>query len=148
MNLLEQLNQDMKAALKAGEKIRLETIRSLRGLITNAEIEKIGALTEDELLQVLRQAAKKRKEAIEQYTSFGREDRARQEEQELAVIEAYLPRQMDEAEISKLAKRVIAETGANSMKDMGKVMGALMPRLQGKADGKLVQQVVRKLLSA
>ncbi len=148
MSLQDRLVQDMKSALKAGEKVRLETIRGLRGQIKNAQIAKGDELTDEEVLHVLMQAAKKRKESIEQFNAVGREDRAREEQEELTVIESYLPEQMSEAEITDLVKTAIAETGAESVKDMGKVMGAIMPKVKGKADGKVVQQIVRKLLGS
>ncbi|RMI15313.1 MAG: GatB/YqeY domain-containing protein [Calditrichaeota bacterium] len=148
MSLEQQLMEDMKAALKAGDRIRLETIRGLRAQLKNAQIEKGESLTEDDVIRVLMNAAKKRKEAIEQYRSLGKEDRAAEEEQELRIIQSYLPEQMSEEELARLIEDVVREVGATSIKDMGKVMGVIMPRVKGKADGKVVQQMVRTKLTS
>ncbi len=148
MDLEEKLLQDMKTAMKAGDKLRLETIRSIRSQIKNAEIAKGDRLNEEELIQVLMSAAKKRKESIEQFRAVGREDRAQEEQKELEIIQSYLPEQMSEKEITKMVETVIKEVNAQSIKDMGKVMGAIMPRVKGRADGKFVQQIVREKLAA
>ena len=148
MSLEKQLTEDMKAAMKARDKIRLETIRGLKAQIKNMQIEKGEELTDDDVIKVLSNAAKKRKESIEQFTSLGREDRAETESQELKIIESYMPEQMNETEIARHVNAVIQEVNAASMKDMGKVMGAVMARVKGKADGKLVQQIVRETLNS
>jgi len=147
MSLEKKLLEDMKSALKGGDKIRLETIRGVRAQIKNAQIDKGGELSEEELIQVLMSAAKKRKEAIEQYAAGGRQDLVDLESQELKIIESYLPEQMGADEIARIADEVIKEVNAASVKDMGKVMGAIMPKVKGKADGKIVQQVVREKLA-
>ena len=138
----------MKVAMKSGDKVRLETIRLLRAQLKNAQIEKGGELSEEQVIQVLISGAKKRRESIEQFTAAGREDRAEAELQELKIIEAYLPKQLDAEEIARMADAALQEVNAASIKDMGKVMGALMPRLKGQADGKLVQEIVLKKLAA
>ncbi|MCK6621165.1 MAG: GatB/YqeY domain-containing protein [Calditrichaceae bacterium] len=148
MGLEQKLMEDMKSAMKAKEQLRLETIRGVRAQLKNAELSKGGSLTEEEVIEVLLSAAKKRKEAIEQYRLGGREDRAGVEAQELAIIETYLPAQMGAEEIARLVDEVIREVNAASAKDMGKVMGAVMPKVKGKADGKIVQQIVREKLAA
>ncbi len=148
MSLQEKLMEDMKLAMKSGDKVRLETIRGLRAQIKNKQIELGKELTDEEVLQVLMSAAKKRKESIEQFRAGGRDDRAEEEQQELNIIQSYLPEQMSEAEISRLVEQTIQEVNAASIKDMGKVMGTIMPKVKGKADGKLVQQIVREKLSA
>ena len=99
-------------------------------------------------MQVLNSAAKKRRDAIELYQQHGKADRADEELQELAIIEAYLPKQLDESAIAELVEKAIAETNADSIKDMGKIMGVIMPQVKGVADGKLVQQIVKDKLSA
>lgn len=147
MGLLEQLTEDMKAAMKAGDKLLLETVRSLRGDIKNAQIEKGAALDDEEILQVIARAAKKRRDAIAEYRKYGREDHAEAEQAELAVIDAYLPEQLGREEIETIVLETIAAVKAVSMNDFGKVMGAVMPKLKGKADGSMVQQVVRAKLS-
>lgn len=148
MSLETQLLEDMKTAMKSGDKIVLETVRGLRSQIKNAQIDKGEALGEEDIVAVLTSAAKKRREAIEQFRAGGREDRAADEEAELKVIMAYLPEQMDEAAITAIVVDAIGKSGASSPKDMGKVMGMIMGKLKGKADGKLVQQIVKNKLGA
>lgn len=148
MGIEKKLMEDMKSAMKEQDKIRLETIRGVRAQLKNAQIEAGKELAEEEVIQVLMNAAKKRKEAIEQYQALGREDRAATEIQELKVIETYLPEQLGAEKIALIVDEVIQEVNAESMKDIGKVMGAIMPKVKGKADGKIVQQVVREKLSA
>ncbi len=148
MGLEQKLMEDMKSAMKAKDQLRLETIRGVRAQLKNAELSKSGSLTEEEVIEVLISAAKKRKEAIEQYRLAGREDRAETEAQELKIIEAYLPQQMTPDDIARVVEETIREVNAASPKDMGKVMGAVMPKVKGKADGKVVQQIVREKLAA
>lgn len=148
MSLEQQLLEDMKAAMKSRDKVRLETIRGLRAQMKNFQIEKGEALTDEDVQRVLSNAAKKCKEAIEQFNSLGREERAEEETQELKIIESYLPEQMSKEEIAGHVNAVIQEVNAASIKDMGKVMGAVMAKVKGKADGKLVQQVVRETLNS
>ncbi|MCB0262779.1 MAG: GatB/YqeY domain-containing protein [Calditrichaeota bacterium] len=148
MSVEKKLMDDYKIAMKSGDKVRLETIRGMRSQLKNFQIEKMRELTEDEVLQVLNSAAKKRRDAIELYQQHGKADRADEELQELAIIEAYLPKQLDESAIAELVEKAIAETNADSIKDMGKIMGVIMPQVKGVADGKLVQQIVKDKLSA
>ncbi len=147
MSIQEQLMEDMKAAMKAGDKLRLETIRGLRSQIKNAEIDKGRELSEEEVIQVLMNAAKKRKESIELYRQGNRMDRAEEESRELEIIQEYLPEQMSEEEIARLVDKVIKEVNASSPKDMGKVMGKIMPQVKGRADGKVVQKIVQQKLA-
>ena len=147
MSLEKKLLEDMKSAMKGGDKIRLETIRGVRAQIKNAQIEKGGELNEEQIIQVLMSAAKKRKEAIEQYSAGGRQDRADLEAQELKIIESYLPEQMGAEEIAGMVDETIREVEAVSIKDMGKVMGAIMAKVKGKADGNIVQKLVREKLA-
>ena len=147
MSISERLNNDLKEAMRGGDKLALETIRSLRGAIKNKEIEKGDKLTEEEILQVLQKAAKQRRESIKQYTEGGRPELAEAEQKELDIIASYLPEQMSAEEITAIAKEVIEETGAASMADMGKVMGRIMPRVKGKADGNEVNRIVKMLLT-
>ena len=147
MSIQEQLLEDMKAAMKAGDKLRLETIRGLRSQIKNAEIDKGRELSEEEVIQVLMNAAKKRKESIELYRQGNRMDRAEEESRELEIIQEYLPEQMSEEEIARLVDKVIKEVNASSPKDMGKVMGKIMPQVKGRADGKVVQKIVQQKLA-
>ncbi|MDT8323275.1 MAG: GatB/YqeY domain-containing protein [Bacteroidota bacterium] len=147
MSLTERIAQDMKAAMKAGDKLRLETLRSLRAGILEFEKTKAGNVPgEEDEIRILTAAAKRRREAIEQYRAAGRTDLADNEEKELAVISAYLPAQLSGDELEALVDAAIAESGATEMKDFGRVMGPLMKKLQGRADGGVVQAMVRSKL--
>jgi hypothetical protein len=146
MTIFEQLTEDMKTALKAGEKDRLSTIRLLRGQIKNAAIDRGEDLTEKEELLVLNSAAKKRRESIEAYKAAGRTDLVGKEEKELGVIESYLPEKLGEAELEKIIDQVIDDVGAVTVKDLGRVMPAVMSKVQGRADGKKVNELVRQKL--
>jgi uncharacterized protein YqeY len=137
----------MKAAMKAGDKVRLNTIRLLRSQLKDAQIAKRGELSPEEEIAVLMNAAKKRREAIEAYQRSDRTDLLDAEEAELRVIQEYLPEQLSEEEIAAEVEKVIADVGAASMRDMGRVMKEAMSRLKGRADGKTVQQIVRQKLS-
>lgn len=147
MSLTEQLTQDLKNAMKEGDTIRRNTIRLLRSAIKNAEIDKGHALSEAELLDVVAKQAKQRRDSIQEYEKAGRSDLVDQEQAELTILEAYLPRQLAEEEIRARAEAVIAELGVSGMTGMGQVMQRLMAELKGQADGKVVNQVVRDLLS-
>ncbi|WP_163327851.1 GatB/YqeY domain-containing protein [Desulfurobacterium thermolithotrophum] len=147
MGLKEQLLQDMKEAMRAKDKVRLSTIRMINSLIKNAEIDKRGELTDDEITQLLMKYAKQRKEAIQMYEKGGRQDLVEKEKAELAVVESYLPKQMSEEEIREVVKEAIEATGASSPKDIGKVMQQVMPKVKGKADGSVVNKIVRELLA-
>lgn len=147
MDIPAKLIEDMKTAMKSGDKVRLETIRGLRSQMKNVEIDKGRPLTDEEVIQVLNNAAKKRRESIEQFKLVNRFDRASEEQKELEIIQEYLPRQMTEKEIEDLVTDVMRNVNANSPSDMGKVMGAVMPQLKGRADGKLVQKIVQQKLA-
>lgn len=147
MHPKEQIQQDLKTAMKAGDTRRRAVLRLLMAAIKQVEIDQRRELTADDVLGILMTEAKKRREAVEEMTKAGRSGLAEQEQYELSVIEAYLPRQLDRAEIERMARETIQEVGAVTPKDMGKVMKTLMPRLRGQADGKLVNTVVRELLS-
>ena len=151
MSLKDRISEEIKAAMKAKDKVRLETVCSIKKVILEKEtsVRPSGqdALTEEQELEVLTQLAKQRKDAIEQYRKAGREDLADQEAQELTIIEEYLPAQLSEAEIEAVIDELIAKTGASSPKDIGKVMGPAMKQLKGKADGAKVQAWVKAKLS-
>ncbi|PSN18244.1 glutamyl-tRNA amidotransferase, partial [filamentous cyanobacterium CCP5] len=140
-----------KAAMKARDKTRLETVRSIKKVILEKEttVRPSGqdALTEEQELEILTSLAKQRRDSVEQYRSAGRDDLAEQEAQELAIIEEYLPAQLSDEEIEAVVDGLIAKTGASSPKDMGKVMGPAMKELKGKADGSKVQAIVKSRLS-
>jgi uncharacterized protein YqeY len=149
MTLKEKIADDMKAAMKAGERLRLETLRTLRAALMEKEIERRGSgsgLTPDDEVGVLTTAVKRRKESIEQFEKGGRSDLVEQETKELAIIQEYLPRQMSADELTALIKGIIAEVGATSGADFRKVMPAVMKQAKGKADGRVVQELVKKLL--
>ena len=147
MTLSERINTAMKAALKEGRKLELETLRTLRAGILDIEKRKIGTvLTEEDEVSVLTSAAKKRREAIEQYRNAGREELAEQELRELDIIMQYLPQAMTGDEIEALVKETIARTGATDLKDLGKVMGPVVKATKGRADGTAIQAIVRRLL--
>lgn len=149
MSLKDQISEDIKAAMKAKDKVRLEAVRSIKKVLIEkeAEVGKGTPITPEQELEVLMQQAKQRRDAIEQYTKAGREDLAETEQAELAIIQEYLPKQLSEEEITAIIDQVIAEAGASSPKDMGKVMGPAMQRLKGQADGKKVQEIVKAKLS-
>ncbi len=147
MGLKERIMADMKEAMKAKDTVRLSTLRLLLSEIKNKEIDKRGELTDDEILAVIQKAVKQRRESIQQYKDGGREDLAEKEQKELEVLEAYLPQPLSEEELMSLIDEVIKEVGATSMRDMGKVMREIMPKVRGRADGKLVNELVKKRLS-
>ena len=147
---LEQIRSELKEAQKAQDSFKVGTLRYILSAIHNAEIEKGKGetLTEEELVTILQKQAKQRRESIEAYEEGGRADLAEKEQKELGIIESYLPEQMGEEEIAKLVEEAISETGASGPQDMGKVMGALMPKVKGKADGSLVSRLVKENLSS
>jgi uncharacterized protein YqeY len=147
MNLQEKLMNDLKAAMKAGDSLKVNTIRLLRAQMKDAQIAKGETLSEEDEIAVLTNAAKKRKEAIEIYEKSNRDDLLTKEKKELEIISAYLPKQLSQDEIEKIVTQIIAEVGAESLKDMGKVMSAAMNQLKGRADGKFVQEIVRNKLT-
>lgn len=146
MDLKDRVSEDCKTALKAGDKLRLSTLRMLLSEIKNAEIAKRGELTDEEEQQVASREARKRKEAIEEFAKGGRQDLVDKETFELGVLEAYLPEQMGEEEVRGIVTSTIEEVGATSPGDLGKVMSAVMPKVKGKADGKMINQLVREML--
>ncbi len=147
MNLRERLEADMKEALKARDRLRLETVRGARGAIRNREIERGEELDEAGIAAVLRSLVKQRLDSIEQYRAGGREELAEKEAAEKAVLEAYLPAAPDEAAVERVLREVIAEVGASGPRELGKVMKPALERLGPAADGKLVSQVARRLLA-
>lgn len=150
MGLKEQITEDIKAAMKAGDKLRLETVRSIKKAVLDKEVtvrpSGQEALTEAQETEVLVQLAKQRRDSIAQYQQAGRTDLADQEAQELAILEEYLPKQLSDAEISQVIDDLIAQLGVTAAKDMGKVMGPAMQQLKGKADGRKVQEIVKAKL--
>ena len=146
MSIKDMLNQDMKTALKAGEKDRLSVIRMAKSAILYAEKEKLHELNDEEVIEVLFREVKKRKQDMEEYRRLGREDVAKSLEQEVAILSSYLPQPLTQEELEEIVRQTITEVGANGLKDMGKVMGAIMPKIKVRADGGLVNSLVKKFL--
>ncbi len=146
MDTKSRLQQALKEALRAKDMLRKETLRTALAEIKMAEVEKQRPLTEAEVLAVLHKQVKMRRETLEAARQAGRDDLAARTEAVIAVLEAFLPQPLRAAELEALAREVIAEVGAQGPRDMGKVMKALMPRVQGRATGQQVSQVVRRLL--
>ena len=146
MSLKDRITEDMKSAMRAGDKPRLAAIRLILAAIKQREVDERKTLTDEEIVATLDRMRKQRRESIEQYEKAGRDDLAGKEAFELEVIESYLPQPLGEDEIANLISQAIEETGAASIKDMGKVMGWLKPRLAGRADmGKVSGQVKARL---
>ncbi|MFH1736960.1 MAG: GatB/YqeY domain-containing protein [Actinomycetota bacterium] len=147
MDLKARLSDDMRTAMKAREKLKVSTLRLASSAVTYAEKDKRRELTEDEVIEVLAREVKKRREAASEYTAAKRQDLADKELKEAEILKEYLPEQMSTDEINTLVKEAIEETGALGPGDIGKVMGAVIPKTKGKADGKQVNEIVRSLLS-
>lgn len=148
MSLKDQLNDDLKKAMKAGDKSTTETLRLLRSAIKYAEIEARQTLDDQGVLAVIAQQAKQRRDSIAEFEKAHRTDLIEKEQAELSVLERYLPAQLSEAEIEERAKAVIAELGVTDAKGMGQVMKRMTTELKGQADGKAINQVVRRLLGS
>jgi len=146
MTLSEKLNEDYKAAMKSGEKVRVETLRLLRAQLKQEQIDKRRPLAPEDEMAALSNAAKKRREAIASYQQAGRGDLMEKEQAELAVIASYLPQALSPEELAQIIDAAIKESGSASAGDLGKVMGKIMPQIKGRADGKLAQQMVRERL--
>ncbi|MBA3532307.1 MAG: GatB/YqeY domain-containing protein [Ardenticatenales bacterium] len=144
----EQLNNDLKEAMRAKEALRRDAIRMMLTALKNAEIEQSGALSDEEVAVLLQKQAKQRRDSITAYEQGGRPELAAAEQAELEIIESYLPQQLSEEEIRAIVRATIERVGATSAKDIGKVMGPLMGQMRGKADGTLVQRLVREELGA
>ena len=143
MSLQQRLTDDMKTAMKAGDKDTLGVVRRAIAAMQNARIEKREDLDEQEEIKVIRSIAKQHKESIEQFRAAGREDLATKEESELEILSTYLPAEMDQAQLEALVDAAIAETGASSMKDMGGVIKIVMAKAQGQAEGGAVSALVK-----
>ena len=147
MSIKDQLNNDLKDAMKSKDKLRTETVRGLKSAIKYAEIEAGTDFGDEDVLAVIGKQAKQRRDSIAEFEKAQRTDLVEKETAELAILEQYLPAQLSEAEIKEKAEVVIAELGISDMKGMGQVMKSLMVELKGQADGKIVNQIVRELLS-
>ena len=147
MDINARLNDEMVIAAKAKDKTRLSAIRMLKTALHNKEIDLMRPLNETETLQIISAMVKQRKDSIEQFAKGGRTDLVEKEEAELKVVQEFMPAQLSDDEVESIIQKAIAEAGAVSVKDMGKVMKVLMPQLTGKADGKMVGEKVKALLS-
>jgi uncharacterized protein YqeY len=147
MSLSDRLNEDMKQAMKSQDKFKLSVIRMVRSSIKNIEIDQRRALDDNEVLDVLNREIKQRKDSLQEFDKAGRDDLVTTLQAEIAVLMDYMPQQLTEEEIKVIVQQTIQEVGASSKADMGKVMGALMPKVKGRADGKLINQAVQQLLS-
>jgi uncharacterized protein len=148
MNLRQQIISDMTAAMKAQDAARTSTLRMVKAALMNREIEKRAELDDDEMMKLLRSLISQRRDSIEHYEKGGRQDLVNKEKAEIEVIEAYLPQAVSQAEIEQVVEAAIAETGADTMKDMGRVMKAAQAKLAGKnIDGRMVSETVKAKLS-
>lgn len=150
MSLKDRLVEDMKVAMKAKEegKVRLSVIRMARAAIKNAEIDKKTEFSDEQVIEVLAREVKMRRDSIEEFSKANRPDTVKALEEEISILMEYLPQQLSEGEIRQLAQETIAAVGAQGPKDLGKVMGSITPKTKGRADGKLVNQIVRELLGS
>jgi uncharacterized protein len=147
VSLIEEIEQELKDAMRARETVRTAALRLTLAALRAAEKELGRPLKEDEELQVLQRERKRRAEAAEAFRAGGREEQARQEEQELEVIEEFMPEPLAEEELERIVDDAIAETGATSLRDLGRVMADVMPQVAGRADGSAVSQLVREKLA-
>lgn len=152
MSLDQRIRDDLTRAMKAADKMRTATLRMVRSKIQEAEVKRRGekgrdyVLKDDEVVEVLAAYAKQRRDSIESYRQGGREDLVAKEEAELALLQEYLPKQLSEDDVRQILRDAIAETGALTAADLGKVMAKVMPKVKGVADGKLVNRIARELL--
>ena len=149
MDLFDQISEDIKAAMKARDKVTLDTLRNIKKVFLEAKTApgSDGTLTDAAALKILQKLAKQGKESAETFIQAGRNELAEGELAQVAVIERYLPKPLSEQEIEEQVKAIIAQTGATSVKEMGKVMGVASKQMAGKADGKVISTIVRKLLA-
>jgi len=148
MSIKEDLNNDLKKAMKDGDTTRRSVIRMVMSVIHNAEIAKHGSLEDSDILGIIAKEIRQRQESIEAFTKGNREDLVATEESEKAILQEYLPQQMSHDEIVEVARKIIEEVGARGPGDKGKVMPKIIPQLKGKADGREINTVVTELLSA
>jgi len=147
MSLNKQINEDLKNALKQNDTIRLSCLRMLKTAIKNMQVEKRRDLKEDEIQAVISTMIRKGREAAEEFRKGGREELARKEDQEIAIYYTYMPKQLTEEEIEKTLSEIISEISAKGLKDLGKVMGEAMARMTGKAQGKEISRIAKKILT-
>ncbi|MCG7407851.1 GatB/YqeY domain-containing protein [Paenibacillus sp. ACRRX] len=146
MDLSQRLNEDMKQAMKSQDKFKLSTIRMIRSAIKNVEIDVKRTLNDDEVLEILSREIKQRKDALQEFEKASRFDLVDNVKAEIDILSVYLPAQLSEEELQVIVQETIQESGASSKAEMGKVMAALMPKVKGRADGKLVNAIVQQHL--
>ena len=147
MSILTQLQADLRQAMLAKDNLTRDTLRMALAAIHNRQIELRREPNDSDVLEVLNRQVKQRRESIEAYRAGGREESARSEEAEKKVLQAYLPAQLGEAEVERIVRQVIHDSGVQSASEMGRVMGLVMPQLKGKAEGKLISETVKRLLA-
>jgi uncharacterized protein YqeY len=145
--LLEQIKTDMKEAMKAKEVEKRDALRLLLSAFKQVEVDERKELTDEDVSKIIQKQVKQRQDSAAQFKEAGRDDLLAKEESEIATFMVYMPKQLDDAELEAAVKEIIAQVGAESMKDMGKVMGSASKQLSGKADGKRINEVVKKLLA-
>lgn len=147
MSLEERLVEEMKQAMKSNDKLRLSTIRMIRSALKNKEIELRKKLEDEDVVKVIQAMVRKGEESVEQFQTGGRMDLVEKEKKEIEISKSFLPQPLSQEEILKIIDQSIQETQASSLKDIGKVMKSVMPKIGGKADGKLINQLVKERLS-
>jgi uncharacterized protein YqeY len=147
MSLEERLVEEMKQAMKSNDKLRLSTIRMMRSALKNKEIELRKKLEDEEVIKVIQAMVRKGEESVEQFQTGGRRDLVEKEKKEIEILKSFLPQPLSQEEMLKIIDQSIQETQASSPKDIGKVMKSVMPKMGGKADGKLINQLVKERLS-
>jgi len=146
MSLLQKLDDDLKRALKASDSLKVSVLRLAKAALKNKQIDKGKELSDDEIISTLSTLSKQRRESIELFSKGGREDLAEKERQELAILQAYLPKQLTPEELDSIIAEAIKESSAGGLKEIGKVMRLVMQRVHGVADGKIVNQRVKEML--
>ncbi len=146
MSLLQKLDDDLKLALKASDRLKVSALRMVKAALKNRQIDKRGELSEEDIISVISTLAKQGKESIEQFSKAGRQDLAEKERQELLILQSYLPKQLTTEELDAIIVETLEETSSKGIEDFGKVMRIVMPRVKGAADGKIVNQRVKDLL--
>jgi hypothetical protein len=147
MSLEERLIEEMKGAMKSSDKLRLSTIRMIRSALKNKEIEIRKTLEDEDVVKVIQAMVRKGEESVEQFQTGGRTDLVEKEKKEIEILKSFLPQPLSQDQILKIIDQSIQETQASSLKDIGKVMKSVMPKIGGKADGKLINQLVKERLS-
>jgi uncharacterized protein YqeY len=147
MSLKEKLSEDLKLSMKEKDTVKKNTVQSMRAAILQIEKDKLITLDEDGVIEVIAKELKKRKDVLPDYEKSGRDDLIADLKREIEIITGYLPSQLSHDELDEIVKNAVSATGASSMKDMGKIMQAVMPQIKGRADGKMVNELAKKYLS-